>query len=54
VRRLYHALGSADFGWREALSVMGAHPDWLDLNRAIVQKSLPDAASGEGHLGGTE
>jgi len=43
VRRLYGELGRDDFGWRDALAVMDAHPDWMELNRAIEQKPLPPA-----------
>ena len=41
VRRIYEALGRDDFGWRDALAVVDAHPDWLDLNRNVVQKVVP-------------
>jgi spore coat polysaccharide biosynthesis protein SpsF len=40
VRRIYEALGRDDFGWREALAVVEAHPDWTDLNRHVVQKTV--------------
>ncbi|HEV8698336.1 MAG TPA: glycosyltransferase family protein [Candidatus Limnocylindrales bacterium] len=43
VRRIYEAIGRDDFGWREALAVVVAHPDWAALNRHIVQKPLPPA-----------
>ena len=41
VRRIYGALGCDDFGWRDALAVVDAHPDWEELNRHVVQKALP-------------
>lgn len=41
VRRIYEALGRDDFTWREALAVVEAHPDWMDLNRDVVQKVVP-------------
>jgi spore coat polysaccharide biosynthesis protein SpsF len=41
VRRIYDALGRDDFGWREALGVVEANPDWSDLNRHIAQKVVP-------------
>jgi spore coat polysaccharide biosynthesis protein SpsF len=41
VRRLYEALGSDEFGWRDALAVMRAHPDWASLNQHVVQKAVP-------------
>jgi spore coat polysaccharide biosynthesis protein SpsF len=40
-RRIYEAIGRDDFGWREALAVVEAHPDWMDLNRHVVQKPVP-------------
>lgn len=40
VRRIYGAFGRDDFGWREALAVVEAHPDWRELNRDVVQKSV--------------
>ena len=45
VRRIYEALGRDDFGWRDALAVVEAHPDWLDLNRNVVQKAVPRGGS---------
>jgi spore coat polysaccharide biosynthesis protein SpsF len=44
VRRIFDALGRGDFSWREALAVVQAHPDWMALNRHIVQKTVPPAA----------
>ena len=41
VSRIYEALGRDDFGWREALAIVEAHPEWADINREIVQKSVP-------------
>jgi len=41
LRRIYQALGHDGFGWREALSVVQANPDWPALNRDIVQKAAP-------------
>ena len=43
VRRIYAALGRDDFGWRDALAVVDGHPDWLALNRDVVQKVVPPA-----------
>jgi spore coat polysaccharide biosynthesis protein SpsF len=41
VRRIYDALGSDRFGWREALDVVGAHPDWARINPNVEQKTVP-------------
>ena len=43
VRRIFEAIGRDDFGWREALAVVKDHPDWMALNRHIVQKRVPPA-----------
>lgn len=41
VRRIYEALGRDDFGWRDALAVVEAHPEWADVNRDVRQKTVP-------------
>jgi len=41
VRRIYGALGNDRFGWREALDVVRAHPDWARINRDVEQKTVP-------------
>ena len=41
IRRLYDALGRDDFGWRDALTVALANPDWEDVNRHVQQKLVP-------------
>ena len=46
VERIYEAIGRDDFGWRQALEVVEAHPGWADVNREVVQKVVPPAASG--------
>jgi spore coat polysaccharide biosynthesis protein SpsF len=43
VRRIFDALGRDDFTWREALAVIEANPGWADLNRHVVQKTVPSA-----------
>jgi spore coat polysaccharide biosynthesis protein SpsF len=43
VDRIYDAIGRDDFGWREALAVVEAHPSWIALNRHVVQKVVPPA-----------
>ncbi len=40
VRRIYGAFGRDDFGWRDALGLVDAHPDWLELNRHVAQKAV--------------
>lgn len=45
VRRIYDALGRDDFGWRDALAVVEARPDWAELNRDVVQKAVSGAGS---------
>lgn len=46
VRRIYEDLGRDDFGWREALAVVEAHPDWIALNRDVVQKVVRPGTAG--------
>jgi spore coat polysaccharide biosynthesis protein SpsF len=41
VRRIFEALGRDDFGWRDALAVVEANPDWSELNRHVEQKAVP-------------
>jgi spore coat polysaccharide biosynthesis protein SpsF len=40
IRRIYDALGSATFSWREVLALVEANPAWSDLNRHVEQKHL--------------
>jgi spore coat polysaccharide biosynthesis protein SpsF len=40
VGRIYDALGRDDFGWRDALAIVEAHPDWSELNSHVTQKTL--------------
>jgi len=41
VERIYDAIGRDDFGWREALAVVAAHPSWVAVNRHVAQKVVP-------------
>lgn len=42
VRRLLEALCpvNPDFGWQDCCKLLRDHPDWMDINRAIRQKTL--------------
>lgn len=42
VRRLLETLRpvNPDFGWQDCCKVLRDHPDWMDINRAIRQKTL--------------
>jgi spore coat polysaccharide biosynthesis protein SpsF len=40
VRRIYEHIGHDRFSWRDVLSVLETHPDWLAINRDIVQKAV--------------
>lgn len=46
MRRIYEVFGRDDFGWLEVLSLVEAHPEWQDLNRHVVQKSVPPGPDG--------
>lgn len=45
VARIYDALGRDDFTWRQAMAIAEAHPDWMDLNRHVTQKTVPSASA---------
>jgi spore coat polysaccharide biosynthesis protein SpsF len=40
-RSVYDCLGADDFEWRDVLAVLEAHPHFAQLNRGVVQKSVP-------------
>lgn len=41
VRRLLDALdGRPDFGWRDVVALLDAHPDWAALNQGVAQKTV--------------
>jgi spore coat polysaccharide biosynthesis protein SpsF len=41
VRRIYRQFNNDKFSWREVLDVLDARPEWLDVNRDIIQKEVP-------------
>ena len=41
VRRIYDHFGHDLFSWREVLDLLKEHPEWLEINKHIVQKTLP-------------
>ncbi len=43
IERIFDAFGRDDFGWREALAVVEAHPAWMSINRHVMQKVVPPA-----------
>jgi len=38
VRRIYEAFGHDRFSWREVLALLGENPQWLEINRHVLQK----------------
>jgi len=48
VRKIYDHFGHDEFSWRDVLSLLEENPEWLEINRHVVQKtvSLQDS-SGE-------
>lgn len=40
VRRIYGHFGHDRFSWREVLSLLETHPEWLDINRHIRQREI--------------
>ena len=41
VRRIYEHFGHDSFCWQDVLSVLGEHPEWLEINRHVQQKVVP-------------
>ncbi len=40
VRRIYTHFGDRHFNWREVLSLLAQHPEWLEINRDVQQKTI--------------
>ncbi len=40
VRRIYDYFGHDRFSWREVLTVLEVHPEWLEINRRVEQKAI--------------
>jgi len=40
VRKIYDHFGHDDFSWTEVLALLEQHPEWLEINRHVVQKSI--------------
>ena len=40
VRTLFESFGRVDFSWREALERVQQHPEWLEINRHIAQRTV--------------
>lgn len=40
IQRIYEYFGHGNFTWHEVVSVLEAHPDWLDINRDVKQKTV--------------
>ncbi|HEV8000549.1 MAG TPA: hypothetical protein VGP63_11770, partial [Planctomycetaceae bacterium] len=38
LRRIYEHFRDADFTWEDVLALLGAHPQWVELNRHVEQK----------------
>lgn len=43
VRRIYQELGTQDFTWRDVLAVLERHPELLQINEMVRQKTAHDA-----------
>ena len=39
MRRILAHFGERDFGWLDVLELLDRHPDWIELNRHIAQKT---------------
>jgi spore coat polysaccharide biosynthesis protein SpsF len=42
VRRIYDTFNHDRFSWRDVVSVLKEQPEWLELNRHVQQKLVPD------------
>jgi spore coat polysaccharide biosynthesis protein SpsF len=42
VRRIYDTFNHDRFSWQDVVSVLKERPEWLDLNRHVQQKLVPD------------
>jgi spore coat polysaccharide biosynthesis protein SpsF len=40
VRLIFQHFGRDDFSWTDVLPLMKQHPDWLEINRHILQKTI--------------
>jgi len=40
VRTVFEHFGSTDFSWLEAAQEIELHPEWLDINRHVVQRAF--------------
>lgn len=40
IRQIYDHVGHGDFSWEEIITLLQVHPDWLDFNRDVTQKSV--------------
>lgn len=40
VRRIYDHFSDDAFGWREVLSLLEEHPEWMEINRHVKQKRV--------------
>lgn len=41
VRKIYKHFGNDNFSWKEVIRLLNEHPEYLDINRHIVQKEVP-------------
>ncbi len=40
VRRIYDHFGNDEFTWTDTIRLLKRHPDWLEINRHVQQKSV--------------
>lgn len=40
VRRVFAHFGHDRFGWRDAVALLEQHPDWVELNRHVAQRTV--------------
>ena len=40
VRKIYEHFGNDRFSWQEVIALLQKHPEWLEINKDVVQKEV--------------
>jgi len=40
IRRIYDHFGHDRFSWRDVIAILEDHPEWLEINRRVKQKTV--------------
>jgi len=41
VRKIYEHFGNDRFSWQEVIALLQKHPEWLEINKDVLQKEVP-------------